>query len=77
LIARPLGPGRFIVETADSVLERIWSGIPDEGSSDATESLGEWRSDSTTQRMAQLGNGPQDDGGPNVSGEQLLSSLGL
>jgi hypothetical protein len=27
--------------------------------------------------MAQLGNGPQDDGGPNVSGEQLLSSLGL
>jgi bifunctional DNA-binding transcriptional regulator/antitoxin component of YhaV-PrlF toxin-antitoxin module len=35
LVARPLGAGRFVVETDERVLERIWSGIPDEASAPA------------------------------------------
>jgi bifunctional DNA-binding transcriptional regulator/antitoxin component of YhaV-PrlF toxin-antitoxin module len=44
LIARPLGPGRAILETADAVLERIWSGAPEEPV-DAVDELRRWRAE--------------------------------
>jgi len=78
LIARPLGPGRFIVESTDAVLERIWSRAPHGAPVGATESLESWRAASEAARRAELES-------PHVPSEmesnrrsaRLLSEFGL
>ncbi len=60
LFARPLGAGRFVVETADAVLDRIWEGLPaSEG--DAVAELSSWRTESGRSRMAALSSEPDAD----------------
>lgn len=78
LIARPLGPGRFLVETADAVLDRIWSGVPTDGPTDAVAELAAWRTHSSSERMAALSAGaPDADGTETDHGAELLRELGL
>ena len=54
LVARPLGQGRFIVESSSAIMERIWSHVPNDGADDATASLEQWRVTSTEARRAEL-----------------------
>lgn len=53
LVARPMGEGRFIVESADAILHRIWSRLPTEGD-DTTGDLATWRSESEAARRSAL-----------------------
>lgn len=55
LVARPLGKGRFMVESADAILDRIWSQLPD-GDADGDESsdLATWRAESDAARRSAL-----------------------
>lgn len=54
LVVRPIGPGRFVVESTNAVLERIWSGAPQGPSVDAVESLEGWRTESDARRGEEL-----------------------
>ena len=65
LVARPIGDGRFVVESTDAILERIWSRVPsgadagtetpaDAEHGDAVESLHAWRADTTDARRSAL-----------------------
>lgn len=54
LVARPLGQGRFIVESTSAIMERIWSQVPDGGTDDALTSFEEWRATSDEARRAEL-----------------------
>lgn len=55
LVVRPLGKGRFMVESADAILDRIWSRLP-EGDADGDESsdLETWRAESDEARRSAL-----------------------
>lgn len=78
LLARPIGKGQFIVESADAVLERIWSRLPDRVQPSGVESLREWREDSDTGRSARLESSesvPTDES--RQRGADLLTTLGL
>ena len=54
LVARRLGPGRFVVETVDAVLERIWSGIPEATAESGVDVLHAWRATSDAARDDRL-----------------------
>jgi bifunctional DNA-binding transcriptional regulator/antitoxin component of YhaV-PrlF toxin-antitoxin module len=54
LVARPLGRGRFIVESSEAVLERIWSRMPEAGSTGGVEELHDWRRESERRRRERL-----------------------
>jgi bifunctional DNA-binding transcriptional regulator/antitoxin component of YhaV-PrlF toxin-antitoxin module len=73
LVARSLGPGQAIVETADAVMERIWSGVPAEPV-DAVGALWEWRAEEA-ERMTQSASPP--DAGVAGAGQAMLRKLGL
>jgi bifunctional DNA-binding transcriptional regulator/antitoxin component of YhaV-PrlF toxin-antitoxin module len=77
LHARPLGPGRFIVENSDAVMERIWSRLPSESNGDAIEDLAEWRTMTDLARQARLDDTDKPDEGSDHRQEALLESLGL
>ena len=78
LVARPLGHGRFIVESPAAVLDRIWSRLPAETSTDATAGLEDWRADSNESRRTEL---ESADTTSSVDSDRraarLLSELGL
>jgi len=78
LVARPLGRGRFVVETPEAVLERIWAGIPQNMITDGVADLARWRQITDTERWERLTSPafPAEE----ISTEranQLLRSLGL
>jgi bifunctional DNA-binding transcriptional regulator/antitoxin component of YhaV-PrlF toxin-antitoxin module len=78
LVAHQIGVGRFVVETHDAVLERIWSGIPTGDSQHAVEELFEWRRSSDAERNRRLAEPVEaDDSAVAGHGEQLLRALGL
>jgi hypothetical protein len=64
LVARPLGEGRFLVESTDAVLSRIWErsaasstedGNTEDGSTeDGVAALSSWRAEAGTQRWDRL-----------------------
>lgn len=54
LVVRPIGPGRFVVESTNAVLERIWSSAPQGPSVDAVETLEGWRTESDAQRREEF-----------------------
>lgn len=72
VIAHAVGPGRAILETADAVIDRIWSGVPGH-STDGVEELKRWRAEQAT---ALSGAEPEPDG-VTGAGERLLEALGL
>lgn len=78
LVARPLGNGRFLVESTDAILSRIWERATDDSTEDGVADLSAWRADADTQRWDRLDAAelPPDD----VSRERaadLLAELGL
>jgi bifunctional DNA-binding transcriptional regulator/antitoxin component of YhaV-PrlF toxin-antitoxin module len=73
--ARPLGPGRALLETADSVIERIWSGVPGHPT-DGVEDLKRWRSEQAAASANVATVADEGTDGPAV-GDQLLKALGL
>ena len=78
LIARPIGEGRFVVESTDAVLDRIWSRVSDMEVDSAVDGLHEWRTETDQARRSRL----ED---PELNSEEesdrratrLLSELGL
>lgn len=78
LVARPLGEGRFIVESTNAIMERIWSQVPEGSPQDATESLEEWRAESTKGRRAEI-ESPVSGSTPESRrrGARLLAEFGL
>ena len=76
LIARPLGRGRFVVETQDAVLERIWDACP-EPAPDAVADLEAWRTASGVDRWNVLASVPDDDGNSAERSAATLAALGL
>jgi len=78
LIARTLGQGRFLVETQDVVLERIWSGVPADREDNGVDALQEWRLVSDAERSEHLSSPDlPDEATSQLRGAQLLSDLGL
>jgi bifunctional DNA-binding transcriptional regulator/antitoxin component of YhaV-PrlF toxin-antitoxin module len=78
LVARPLGQGRFLVESTDAVLSRIWERAADGATVEGVADLSMWRADADAQRWEQLEAAelPPED----VSRERaadLLAELGL
>ena len=53
-MARPLGDGRFIVESIDDVLSRIWERAADGSTEDGVAALNRWRAETGTQRWDRL-----------------------
>lgn len=76
LVARPLGPGRFVVETDAVILERIWAGRP-EMVTDAVDELAKWRSAVGTDRWQALSSETADDGHSEERSAAALRALGL
>lgn len=76
LVARPLGPGRFVVETEEVVLERIWAGRP-ETATDVVGELAEWRSATGLDRWQALSTEAEDDGHSEERSAATLRALGL
>jgi hypothetical protein len=54
LVARPLGDGRFLVESADAVLSRIWERAAAHSTEDSVAALSTWRAEAGTQRWDRL-----------------------
>ena len=54
LVARPIGEGRFVVESTDAVLDRIWSRVSDMEVGSAVEDLHEWRAETDQARRSRL-----------------------
>lgn len=54
LVARPLGEGRFLVESTDAVLARIWERAAASDTEDAIAALHTWRAGTDTRRWDQL-----------------------
>lgn len=55
LVARPLGKGQFMVESADAILDRMWSRLPDAGAdADESSDLETWRAESDEARRSAL-----------------------
>lgn len=78
LVARPIGPGQAIIETADAALERIWSGIPGVAASeDAVAELAAARAEDVALRAQRAGAAPPNDEGVNERADALLAALGL
>lgn len=77
LHARPLGPGRFIVESSDAVMERIWSRLPSQSTGHAVEDLAEWRAATDSARQAHLEDTDSPEEGSDLRQQALLESLGL
>jgi bifunctional DNA-binding transcriptional regulator/antitoxin component of YhaV-PrlF toxin-antitoxin module len=77
LHARPLGPGRFIVESSDAVMGRIWSRLPSESNGQAVEDLAEWRATTGSVRQAHLEGTDNPEEGSDTRQEALLEFLGL
>ncbi len=78
LVARPLGNGRFLVETREAVLERIWADNPQSITTDGVADLARWRQIADTERWERLAS--SDLAAEEISSEranQLLSALGL
>jgi bifunctional DNA-binding transcriptional regulator/antitoxin component of YhaV-PrlF toxin-antitoxin module len=78
LVARVVGPGQVMIESREAVLERIWSGIPEEHTNEV-EALAEDRSAEIAllagrdAACATAG----DEAKTLARGEALLSALGL
>lgn len=53
LVVRPLGRGRFVVESADAILDRIWSRLPDIDGDESSD-LATWRIESDEARRTAL-----------------------
>lgn len=78
LLARPIGNGQFIVESAEAVLERIWSQLPDHPQSSGVDSLHEWRRDTDEERNAHLtSTAPAPTDESRQRGADLLATLDL
>ena len=78
LVARRLGPGRFVVETTDAVLARIWSGIPEASEESGVDALQAWRTTSATTRDDCLRSAAlPDEKTSRAHGARLLDELGL
>jgi hypothetical protein len=75
LIARTLGPGQAIIETADAVMERIWSGVPAEPA-DAVGDLWNWRT-MEAERMTQGKPVTTDEEASTQAAEATLRKLGI
>lgn len=78
LVARPMGNGRFVVETREAVLERIWSANPQSTPTDGVAELAQWRQVADAQRWERLAS--PDLPSEEISSEranQLLRELGL
>jgi len=78
LVARPLGNGSFVVETRETVLERIWAGNSQSTTTDGVGDLARWRQVADTQRWERLAS--SDLPAEEISSEraiQLLRALGL
>jgi hypothetical protein len=59
LVARPLGEGRFLVESTDAVLSRIWersaaNSNEDDNTEDGVAALSSWRAEAGTQSWDRL-----------------------
>ena len=76
LVARTLGPGQAIVETADAVMDRIWSGVPAEPV-DAVGALWDWRAEEAERMMQVESMGEDDEGESAKAAESMLRALGL
>jgi len=77
LTARPPGPGQFIVEMAEAVLDRIWRGAPADGPGGAVADVAAWRTRSDSERMSALSAGVRDeDDTTSDPGAELLHRLG-
>jgi len=83
LLARPLGNGRFLVESSDAVLSRIWERAAEdtEDTQDAeagVAALRAWRTEADTQRWDRLDETelPPDDVSRQRAAD-LLAELGL
>jgi bifunctional DNA-binding transcriptional regulator/antitoxin component of YhaV-PrlF toxin-antitoxin module len=75
LVARTLGPGQAIIETADAVMERIWSGVPTE-QTDAVAGLWDWRA-KEAERMTLGQPVPADEEASARASKATLRKLGL
>lgn len=76
LIARQIGPGQAIVETENSILERMWSRNVEDGT-DGVEALRAMRAadnELLTTRAQDTGEGDDDS---DARGAALLEALGL
>lgn len=78
LVARPLGEGRFLVESTDAVLSRIWERAAAGDTEDGVAELSRWRAGTDAHRWDHLEAAelPSED----VSRERaanLLADLGL
>jgi hypothetical protein len=78
LVARPLGNGRFLVESADAVLSRIWERAADGSAEDGVAALSTWRTEAGTQRRDRLvvAELPPEDASRERAAD-LLADLGL
>lgn len=84
LVARPLGKGRFVVESTDAVLDRIWSGLPLSEQDDVGDGadLDRWRTEADGGRWTRLERpdsdaGDVDDGESQRRSARLLGELDL
>ncbi len=77
LVARPIGAGRFVVESGDAILSRIWSRLPEESIGD-TGDLATWRHESDSARRSSL-ESPEFEATPesNRRTSRLLAEFGL
>lgn len=77
LVARPIGAGRFIVESGDAILSRIWSRLPEDSIGD-TGDLATWRHESDSARQRSL-ESPEFEATPesNRRTSRLLAEFGL
>ena len=78
LVARPLGDGRFLVESTDAVLSRIWERATDDSTEDGVAALNAWRAHAGTRRWDRLDAAelPPDDVSRKRAAD-LLAELGL
>lgn len=76
LIARPLGPGRALIETTEAILESLWAGIPEEPVG-AVESLLEARRAEAALEAARAADPGLGDEDSDAKAAALLQALGL
>ena len=78
LIAVPVGPGRFMVETRQAVLDRIGQGLPDGEGTAGTEDLEAWRQHSEEGRRGRLDSAVvSDPAASDARTAAMLAELGI
>ena len=80
VVARPEGEGRVVIETVDSIRQRVWAAAPDASGLDTTADVRVMRDDDNRVSDAALArraaNGASETGST-ATGAALLARLGL